>query len=141
MSCYVVDYETISVIVKGFEMYGVDYEAENYVRPIQIIIVLNELRNAIGQSLLDQNYKSVNYRYNEDTQTPKFEYKDLNVNPGMILGCIECYEYQACETDGYFNSAIHWSLVNLKEAMLKRYIKNDGYKIPYGYDGHNMIEN
>ena len=57
MSCYVVDYETISVIVKGFEMYGVDYEAENYVRPIQIIIALNELRNAIGQSLLDQNYK------------------------------------------------------------------------------------
>ena len=138
MSCYVVDYETISVIVKGFEMYNVEYEADNYVRPIQIIIVLNELRNAIGQSLLDQNYKSVNYRYNEDTQTPKFEYKDLNVNPGMILGCIECYEYQACETDDYFNSAIHWSLVELKEAMLKRYIKNDGCEIPWGYDDYDM---
>ena len=68
----------------------------------------------------------------------KFEYKNIEVNQGMILGCIECYEYQACETDGYFNSAIHWSLVNLKEAMLKRYIKNDGYEIPYGYDGHDM---
>lgn len=138
MSAYVVNYETISVIVKGFVMYGVDYEVENYTKPIQIVIDLNELRNTIGQSLLDQNYKSVNYRYHEDDPTPKFEYKDLNVNPGMIYGCIECYEYQACETEDYFNSAIHWSLVELKEAMLKHYIKNDGCEIPWGYDGHDI---
>ena len=138
MSVYVVDHRTISVIVKGFEIYNVDYEAENYTKPIQIVIKLKELRDAIGQSLLDQNYKSVNYRYHEDDPTPKFEYKDLNVNPGMIYGCIECYEYQACETEDYFNSVIHWSLVELKEAMLKRYIKNDGYKIPWGYGGNDM---
>lgn len=29
MSAYVVSHETISVLVKGFEIYGVDYKAEN----------------------------------------------------------------------------------------------------------------
>lgn len=29
MSAYVVSHETISVLVKAFEIYGVDYKAEN----------------------------------------------------------------------------------------------------------------
>ncbi len=48
MSAYVVSHETISVLVKGFEIYGVDYKAENYEKPIKIIIDINELRKGIG---------------------------------------------------------------------------------------------
>lgn len=139
MSAYVVSHETISVLVKGFEIYGVDYKAENYEKPIQIIIDINELRKGIGQSLLDQNYKSVNQRYSEnELVTPEFIYKDLNVDAGMIYGCIKCYEYQACETDDYFESNLHYSLMRLKDAMLKRYIRNENLKIPYGYNGYDM---
>lgn len=73
MSAYVVSHETISVLVKGFEIYGVDYKAENYEKPIQLIVDMNELRKGIGQSLLDQNYKSVNQRYSEnELVTPEF---------------------------------------------------------------------
>lgn len=143
MSAYIVSNETISVLVKGFEMYGVDYKAKNYKKPIQIIIDMNELRKGIGQSLLDQNYKSVNERYSDSIElnsfiTPEFFYKDLNVDPGMIYGCIECYEYQACETEDYFESKIHYSLVELKNAMLKRYIRNENLEIPYGYNGFDI---
>lgn len=139
MSAYVVSYETISVLVKGFEIYGVDYKAENYEKSIKIIIDINELRKGIGQSLLDQNYKSVNQRYSEnELVTPEFIYKDLDIDAGMIYGCIQCYEYQACETNDYFESKLHFSLMMLKDAMLKRYIRNENLKIPYGHNGYDM---
>lgn len=138
MSAYIVDDETISVLVKALEIYNVKYKADNYEEPKGWLIDLNEERNKIGQSLLDQNYKSVNYRYDEGTKSHKFEYKyvpilvDNKLNTGLILGCIQCYEYQACETEDYFESKIHYSLKRLKDAMLERYIKNDGYEIAWG---------
>lgn len=137
MSAYVVSHETISVLVKGFEIYGVDYKAEN---------INNDLnkKKRIGQSLLDQNYASANIRYSENELnsfiTPEFIYKDLDVDAGMIYGCIQCYEYQACETDDYFESKLHFSLTRLKDAMLKRYIRNENLRIPYGYNGYDVGE-
>lgn len=134
MSAYVVSHETISVLVKGFEIYGVDYKAEN---------INNDLnkKKRIGQSLLDQNYASANQLYSEnELVTPEFIYKDLDVDAGTIYGCIQCYEYQACETDDYFESKLHFSLMRLKDAMLKRYIRNENLKIPYGYNGYDVGE-
>lgn len=137
MSAYIVNDETISAIVKGFEMYGATYNAEGYKKPISIIINVTDLRNSIGQHLLNQNYASVNCRYREDEEPRKFEYVDIpNINPGMILGCIHCYNYQTCEADiegkDYFESNLYQSLTELKEHMLERYITNDGYEIPWG---------
>lgn len=137
MSAYVVSHETISVLVKAFEIYGVDYKAEN---------INNDLnkKKRIGQSLLDQNYASTNIGYSEKELnsfiTPEFIYKDLDVDAGIIYGCIQCYEYQACETDDYFESKLHFSLMRLKDAMLKRYIRNENLKIPYGYNGYDVGE-
>lgn len=137
MSAYVVSHETISVLVKGFEIYGVDYKAEN---------INNDLnkKKRIGQSLLDQNYASTNIGYSKKELnsfiTPEFIYKDLDVDAGMIYGCIQCYEYQACETDDYFESKLHFSLMRLKDAMLKRYIRNENLRIPYGYNGYDVGE-
>lgn len=127
MSAYIVSKKTIDAIVKGFEIYDVDYMAENYKASD-----MQELRNSIGQSLLDQNYKSVNHRYSENTPTPKYEYEDVEVNPGVILGCIACFDYQACETDDYFTSLQYISLLNLKNKMLERYIEKEGFEIPWG---------
>lgn len=134
MSAYIVNRETIHAIVKGFELYNADYEADDYREPVQIIINMKEIRDGIGQSLLNQNYKSVNYRYSEDTQTPKYEYEEVKTNEGIILGCIQCYIYQACETDDFFESKIYKSLQSLKEAMLESMINQKGYEIPWGYE-------
>lgn len=65
MSAYIVNNETISAIVKGFEIYGATYNAEGYEKPNQIIINITDLRNSIGQHLLNQNYASVNLWYRE----------------------------------------------------------------------------
>lgn len=134
MSAYIVNNETISAIVKGFETYGVEYEAEDYRRPIQVIIDLQELRNGIGQSLLEQNYKSVNYRYDEDTKTPEYHYEDVEINEGILLGCINCYNYQASENYDYYDSELYRSLIRLKDEMLERLITEKGYDIPWGYE-------
>lgn len=142
MSVYIVNDETISAIVKGFEIYGALYEAEGYKKPNSIIVSITDLRNSIGQHLLNQNYASVNlwYRewwYRENEEPRKFEYVDIpNINPGIILGCIRCYNYQTCEADidgkDYYESNLYKSLCKLEELMLKRYITNDGYEIPWG---------
>lgn len=146
MSAYIVSDETISAIVKGFEMYDATYNAEGYKKPISIIINVTDLRNSIGQHLLNQNYASVNYRYRESTEPHKFEYVDIpNINPGMILGCIHCYNYQTCEADiegkDYFESDLYYSLNELKEHMLKRYIERDGFDVPWGITSDDVRHN
>lgn len=134
MSAYIVDDKTIHAIVKGFEVYRAEYQAEGYTKPIQILIDLKEIRDGIGQSLLEQNYKSVNCRYSENVEVPKYEYEDVKINEGIVLGCIQCYIYQACETDNFFETKLYNSLLRLKEEMLRRYIERMGYDIPWGYE-------
>ena len=140
MSAYIVDNKTISAIAKAFVDYQVTFNADGYIRPIQIIVNLNELRQGIGQSLLNQNYASVNYRYNEDTEVPKFEYEDVEIDEGIVYGCIRCYEYQACETQGYYYSWLHTSLAELEREILERLIRAKGLAAPWGYDGHDILD-
>lgn len=66
-------------------------------------------------------------------ETPKFELAEVEYNEGVLLGCIDCYIYQACETDGFFDSALYGSLQRLKNAMLKKMIQAKGQEIPWGY--------
>lgn len=134
MSAYIVDNKTIHAIVKGFRVYVVAFEAEDYNNVVSVITSVKAMSNVIGQSLLNQNYKSVNCRYRENTETPKYNYEDVKINEGILIGCIDCYEYQACETDDYFNSDIHYSLLRLKNKIIERMIKEKGQEIPWGYE-------
>ena len=73
MSAYIVNDETISAIVKEFEIYGAFYEAEGYKKPNSIIISITDLRNSIGQHLLNQNYargERFDYREKYDVYMP-----------------------------------------------------------------------
>lgn len=134
MSAYIVDNKTIHAIVKGFRVYGAAFAAEDYKNAVSVITSVKAMSNAIGQSLLNQNYKSVNCRYRENTETPKYNYEDVKINEGILIGYIDCYEYQACETDDYFNSDIHYSLLRLKNEIIERMIKEKGQEIPWGYE-------
>ena len=134
MSAYIVNDKTIHAIVKGFRVYDATFAADDYKNAVSVITSIKELSNAIGQSLLNQNYKSVNYRYRENTDTPKYSYEDVKINEGILIGCIDCYEYQACETDDYFNTDIHYSLLRLKDKIIERMIKEKGQEIPWGYE-------
>ena len=137
MSAFIVNDETISAIVRGFEIYGVEYCAEGYQKPIQILIDRASMRKSIGQHLVNQNYASVNGRYSEDNKPHEFHYVEIpNINAGMIKGCIDCYNYQTCEVDidgyDYFQSLMYYSLRNLKDKMLEKYIFDEGHEIRWG---------
>ena len=134
MSAYIVNNETISVIAKGFVDYNLEFEALNYRPNVQVIFDFKGKCEDIGQVLLNQNYKSVNYRYREQNEPPKFEYKDIKSDEGTLFGCIECYIYQACETDYFFESELYKSLLKLKLKMLEKMIQEKGQKIPWGYE-------
>lgn len=133
MSTYIVSDETVSVIVKAFEVYNITHYSSDCNEFIE------KKRQTIGQSLVNQNYRSVNYRYIDQMTPHKFEFTDINLmvngklDTGLIVGCIDCYEYQACENDDYFQSKIRHSLRWLKDTILNQYIKQDGFEKSWGY--------
>lgn len=69
----------------------------------------NGNEQAIGQKLLDENYRSVNYRYDEQ-EAPR-TYKPMPVlhqyKAVEILKLCNCYDYQACETPDYKTTEAH----------------------------------
>lgn len=136
MSCYVCSNETISVIANAFAKYEVTYYEDFMNKPAIYTLYPNSIEVIkIGQSLLDQNYRSVNERYDEDTPAPAFKLKKIeNVNEGMIVGCINNYMYQSCETEDWMGSAIYISLNKLKNAILEQLIRNKGQEIVWGID-------
>ena len=129
MSAYIVSDETVSVIVKAFEIYHICYYAKDY-----DIEDLDKKRLSLGQSLVDQNYRSVNYRYIDQMAPHKFEFTDINLmvngklDTGLIVGCIDCYEYESSENKEYYGSSIQYYLKSLKNAILDQYIKQDGFE-------------
>lgn len=128
MSCYVVDKKVIDLMVSWIMNHNIEYKAENYHYEgfMGIMFDVNEMCNAIGQSLLDANYDSVNYRYDEDKKAPTYEYSpdaclDSVANETYeadVYSAIQEYNYQACEGENYFESELYHSLQDAKESML-----------------------
>lgn len=139
MSAYIVSDETISVIAKAFIEYGVHYDADNYSpSPLELIFV-NETPKAIGRSLLAQNYESVNCVWSDKIEPIPFFYKDIEINYGLVYGCIKEYDYQACETPNYQYSKLYFSLKRLKNEIVNRLFRELEMSVPYGYGGHDTL--
>ena len=133
MSCYVVSNKTISVIAKAFVIYGVDFKDKNLHFDEFDLILVNGRFSKIGKCLLRQNLLSYYARYQDentlkhiDEEVESFKYEDVELNAGLIYGCIECYDYQACETKGYETSQIHYSLMRLKDKVCRNFLEQSG---------------
>jgi len=142
MSAYVVDDKTISALAKAFIDYGVDFKAEDFTMPSICGVIFNddEMKQAVGERLLKANYDSVNYLYGEDDAPREYKYEDVEINEGIVLGCLDCFNYQTCEVDRWEESLLYGSLEALRGKLLERLIKRAGYKVPWGYDGHDTFE-
>lgn len=133
MSCYVVDKKVIDLMVSWIMNHNIKYKAENYHYEgyMGILFDVNEMSNAIGQSLLDANYDSVNYRYDEDKKAPTYEYSEdacldsvaNETYAADVYSAIREYNYQACETENYFESDLYHTLQHIKEGMLVQLLK------------------
>ena len=132
MSCYIVSDETISVIAKALAEYDIGIQPSGVELTSEQLVFTNLRCQPIGEWLLEQNVKSFCYRYDEEMPMPKFKYQDIEADEGTLLGCIECYEYQSCDTEDYETSEIHRWLTRLKDKMLKRLIEQKGQEIRWG---------
>ena len=127
MSCFICDNETISVIARAFKDYGIFFK-DNYGT-----FTADDV-NVIGQVLLNQNYNSYNSRYDEVNEAPEFKANmKIPYDEGIVLGCVECYMYQACETSDWDDSFIRISLLSLEGEIAERLAEKMSLNVPWGY--------
>jgi hypothetical protein len=101
MSAYIVDKKLIDYILT----------AKRNAQPF--INYYDFLADADGQVLINQNYDSVNYRYNEETPAPvyKFASSEERINFLQAIKYLHCLDYQSCETPTYKESKAY-KLIN-----------------------------
>ena len=120
MSAYMVSAEHINVMVHAALTIG-GVRGEMFIRTTEeptpyngvqasygcnIRVLSTGTETAFGQMLLDANAASVNARYNEE-EAYVYAYQrpeHVDWEPVEILGAINGYEYQACETDDWLTS-------------------------------------
>lgn len=80
-------------------------------------------------ALYRQNVRSVNYRYNEDTpfygiryepeHLDSFYYDNERHELAQIVKACNCYDYQACETDNYFDTPSREIIATIRDDALR----------------------
>ena len=78
----------------------------------------------IGRILWTENYRSVNYRYNESRPCPAFTAKYFLNNlftPAAIFRKAFSLEYQSCECDDYYETEAY--------AVLQQIVRKACYKV------------
>jgi len=75
---------------------------------------------AIGQKLVDENFRSVNYRYQESEEPYRFQPLPFQKRYSLaqILKACNCYIYQACEHAEWKGSEAHAIVKALKERAI-----------------------
>ena len=113
MSCYIIEIKDMKKIVLAFRQFaaaqhtsGVRIPGDEEYSDITEIGTMNR----VGQILVDQNCRSYNYRYGEETEPEAFEItgKDLmygkRLTPVETLKALASYDYQSCETPDYYET-------------------------------------
>lgn len=112
MSAWTVPNGHIDVLIHALAQYEVvdrDLGAEGF--------------RALGQKLWQENYTSVNYRYDEKTKTPRYRLHTIEatLDPIVVLKALACFDYQSCEHPGWPSSEAHGLMEALHTAVLARH--------------------
>lgn len=135
MSAYIVSKKTIDAIVKGLELYKVDLIVPHY-DTFMPDMDLVEIRNMRGRLLTKQNCDSANAMCPEKVieEIPDYKYTDVEIDDGILVGCINCYIYHSCETADFFQGDIYNALGRIKSKILAKLIAEKGLLMPWGYE-------
>lgn len=151
MSAYIVETDTINAICSAVERYGLDLRIGSTWEHATAAMLEAYLAHGdrleshqtdvIGQILLEQNYRSVNYRYSEEEVAPPFKTdRRREFSLGEMLGACHNYDYQACETPDYAATGIPGMLETIEYHISLEALARLGQRVPYGIDGHDMAE-
>jgi hypothetical protein len=83
----------------------------------------------VAAILMAENVRSVNSKYGDNVGNAYvFKYlPEARKRPmGNIIGALECYEYQACETDDWHTSLAHEIVGGLRKSLLKNIAEKEG---------------
>lgn len=117
MSAYIVEKATIDAILtfalKGRQKFGTIKRINSDHRPGEYTVVGDYTPDQIGQALWDENVRSVNARYREQSEFEIYKFRAVYKLPGKdgrylapidIIKICQCLEYQSCEHDGWQDS-------------------------------------
>lgn len=83
----------------------------------------------IGRMLWTENFKSVNYRYDERKRTPPYVYAAPRfaefTEPGFIAKQVACYEYQTCEHKGWPSSKAYSACSGIARYCMRQISDDD----------------
>lgn len=107
-----------------------------------------------GKILWDENHRSVNYRYEENKETPEyhyderfdgFDFKSLT-GLGFLEKAVGCYNYQTCECSDYDETTAHVIVdelnccINEATKKLVPELQAAYHAFPWGLDEFEQIE-
>lgn len=112
MSAYIVDDQVISAILEAVTEAGpfVYWWSGTW---------YTKTAEQLGQILVDQNYRSVNARYNRSQKPHQYIHrKTRRLKPIEIVSLCDCYSYQACETDDWRNTEAAQIVEKIKQLAI-----------------------
>lgn len=117
MSAYIVTDETISGMMQAIERRI--YLHQPYYYWNNRVHYFRQEPAEIAQKLVDENYRSVNGRYDEETQAHAFQFKVVReLTPIEIIKLCHCYRYQACETDDWEQTEAYVIMNELRDMAI-----------------------
>jgi hypothetical protein len=112
MSAFTVNAAHIDAIVNAARQFGSPDEIDQ------------RTANLLGGMLWDENYRSVNYRYQESEPTPDYTATLIEdeLSPVAVLKAMDCYEYQACESPDWQDTRAHAFITAVRGVILGRFV-------------------
>ena len=83
---------------------------------------VNGKSREVGQILVDENYRSVNYRYSENGEPEEFapDYTVRTLSPVEVIKACDCYLYQSCETPDWKETEAYAIVRMIRERAIRR---------------------
>jgi hypothetical protein len=150
MSAWIVSKAHIDFLVSAGKHFGIRVDNDN-----GELVYAEKDPDQIGQILWNENYRSVNYRYEENNSAPEYHYDarfDGATDFGGLSGLgflrktLGCYNYQSCETDDYYKTVARSIVSTLYECAadslfeLSREANTAERAFPWGLDDLADIE-
>lgn len=129
MSAYIVSDNHINVIVSWFVDYRKDYQLW-YELNGQYGYMGETEAQAVAECLYNQNVRSVNDRYSEQTGNEGFRFNYIRnakqaYSLAEIAGAIDGLEYQSCESDDYHTTDAYKLITSMRKDLLKKVQERD----------------
>lgn len=107
MSAFIVNDNTINAVLGFADQYDLNqFECKDF--------------SALGQLLVDENYRSTNYLYSEDATPHSFVYSRYTVPATAALQHLSCIEYQLCEPEDWETTLAFRLCARLRKNMVSQ---------------------